>query len=80
MIKKQIKQELLKARTVSLFLILFIALASALCANAVDLFYSLNQTMNQFYEASQTSHLLQMHSGDLDESVIAQYAKNSDLI
>ena len=44
MIKKQIKQELLKARTVSLFLILFIALASALCANAVDLFYSLNHT------------------------------------
>ena len=80
MIRKQIKQELLKGRAVSLFLTLFIAIASALCANAVDLIYTLNQTMNQFYESSQTSHLLQMHSGDLDENVIAQYAQDSDLI
>lgn len=80
MIRKQIKQELLKGRAVSLFLTLFIAIASALCANAVDLIYTLNQTMNQFYESSQTSHLLQMHSGELDENVIAQYAQDSDLI
>ncbi|WP_026518212.1 ABC transporter permease [Butyrivibrio sp. MC2021] len=80
MISKQIKQELLKARTISLFLALFIAVASALCANAVELVYSLNQTIRQFYEASSTSHLIQMHSGDIDENRILRYADESDLI
>lgn len=80
MINKQIKQELLKARTISLFLALFIAVASALCANAVELVYSLNKTISQFYEASSTSHLIQMHSGDIDENRILRYADESDLI
>lgn len=77
---KQIKQELLKGKVISIFLAVFISLSAALCANAADLVYSLNKTMNQFFEKSQTAQLLQMHSGELDEEEIRDFANKQEQI
>ncbi|MGT2906544.1 FtsX-like permease family protein [Streptococcus dentiloxodontae] len=75
--RKIIWKELQKGKIICLTLIVFITMASSLFASAVNLLYSLNNSLNTFSETAKTSHLLQMHSGDLDTKAINSFAKHN---
>ncbi|WP_313131511.1 ABC transporter permease [Anaerocolumna sp.] len=80
MLKKIIFRELKRGKVVSIILSLFIAISAMLSASAADLLYSLAGSMNNFFEISQTSHLLQMHSGGIDEEQIDEFVQENDYI
>ena len=80
MLKKIIFRDLKRGKAVSIILSLFIAVSAMLSAGAADLLYSLVCSMNHFFEVSQTSHMLQMHSGKIEEEEIAEFAEAHDYI
>lgn len=78
--KRIIWKELRKGKIICITLIVFIAMASGLFASATNLLYSLNNSLNTFSAAAKTSHLLQMHSGNLDENAVKKFAKNNNSV
>ena len=78
--KRIIWKELQKGKIICITLIVFIAMASGLVASATNLLYSLNNSLNTFSAAAKTSHLLQMHSGNLDENAVKKFAKNNNSV
>jgi putative ABC transport system permease protein len=74
---KIVWKEVQKGKLICVILIVFIIMASALFASAVDLLYSLNTTLDLFNEQTKTSHILQMHSGEIDSAAIDSFAANN---
>ncbi len=70
-------KEIRKGKLICFILIVFIIMASALFASAMALLYSLNTTLDVFNERTMTSHILQMHSGEIDSDMIDDFAKNN---
>ena len=76
--RRIIWKELRKGKIICITLIVFIAMASGLFASATNLLYSLNNSLNTFSATAKTSHLLQMHSGNLDANAVKEFAKNNN--
>lgn len=78
--RRIIWKELRKGKIICITLIVFIAMASGLFASATNLLYSLNNSLNTFSATAKTSHLLQMHSGNLDANAVKEFAKNNNSV
>lgn len=80
MIIKYLKRDYKRNIIVTIALLAFIIVSALLAASASSLGVSLVYSLNEFMEKSQTSHFIQMHSGDISESDIKDFLKSNDEI
>ena len=81
MIKRMLLKDFVQNKVVAVTLFVFITLASMLAAAAIGVIIELTSAVDTLFEKAITPHFVQMHSGELDESEIADFAKqNAGLI
>lgn len=71
---RTVRNDLLRNKSISLTITVFVALAAMLLALAATLVVSLSGAIDTLMTQAQTPHFLQMHSGELDESRLDAFA------
>lgn len=78
--KNILKRDLKRNKIITIALIIFIAVSSMLSAVAASLGHRLTKSMSEFFHLAQTAHMIQMHTGDLDERLIDEFVKNMNIL
>lgn len=78
--KNILKRDLKRNKIITIALIVFIAVSSMLSAAAASLGHRLTKSMSEFFHLAQTAHMIQMHTGDLDERLIDEFVEKHEYI
>lgn len=77
---KILKQDFRKKKSITIVLFLFITLSVLLVASGSNLLMQISNSINYLFSKSDTPHFVQMHSGDINESDIDEFAKKNSLV
>ncbi|QQK74851.1 FtsX-like permease family protein [Salicibibacter cibarius] len=74
MLFKMLKKDIAQKKTITATLFIFITLSSLLVANGTHMMMELTHSMNSLFTKSNAPHFVQMHTGELDENAIDNFA------
>jgi len=81
MFRRILKKDISRNKVIIATLFLFIMLASLMVSSAINVIFELFGSMDTLLEKSNAAHFAQMHSGELDQTALDEFAaENSDLI
>lgn len=80
MMKRILKKDFLKNKTISITLFLFIALSSFLVANSFHMTMELTNSLNALFTKSDAPHFVQMHAGEIDQPAIDEWSAANDVV
>ncbi|MGM0212915.1 FtsX-like permease family protein [Enterococcus sp. AZ109] len=73
-----IKNDVLQSKLITITTTMFVTVAALLVALAIILSINLSGAIDTLLEKSEVPHLMQMHTGDLDEDRMQAFVKNND--
>lgn len=80
MLFKLLKKDLIKNKTITITLFLFIALSSLLIASGSSMIVELTNSLTTLFTKAKTPHFVQMHSGEVNRADIDRFAATNSLV
>ncbi len=80
MIGRMLKNDLARNKIITATLFLFIMMAALLVSSAVGMITELAGAMNQFFQAGEAPHFVQMHAGDLNQQQVDDFTAGNPLV
>ena len=75
-----LKNDVARNKIITATLFLFIMMAALLVSSAIGMITELAGAMNQFFQAAEAPHFVQMHAGELDQQQIDAFSTQNPLV
>ncbi|MEC5423608.1 ABC transporter permease [Virgibacillus sp. C22-A2] len=80
MLKRMLKKDLLKNKSITIILFIFISLSSILVASGVGMISDLTNSLNALFTKSNAPDFVQMHAGEINQAKIDQWSSKNELV
>lgn len=80
MLTSMLKRDMLRKKSITATLFIFIFLASVLMASGAKMIVELTQSIQHLFTESKAPHVVQMHAGALNDAEIEQWARDNELV
>lgn len=80
MLLKILKKDFMRNKVITIALFIFIMISSLLVSSGTSIIIELFGSIDNLFEKAKVPHFVQMHSGDIEESVIDGFASENDFV
>lgn len=80
MLRKMLKKDISRNKSISVVLFIFIMLSALLVASGSNMIMELSNSLNHLFTKSNAPHYVQMHTGEIDQAEVARWASNHNLV